>query len=353
MSGFVKHASSLAEIASCATSVDAKAAVRDKGEHQIKTSGFVKHVSSLADIASCATSVDVKGAVWDRGAHAHAAAMISWLAENRGSKKFYNAVRGMSYAEESFVINGERMTSASTAGSDGANTSSTDSNSDVSASDSDSDSISTQESDPAVIMGHGHSHGATCCHDKKACESFNVSCAMNTVDLQLEGASTRLVSSLPECFRKAICQDAMDIGRMMASICTTSNKKSVLSLKLEIVGKNRCSRWHQDNYIGRTVVTYVGSGTWLADDVNVRFSQFAATKGLPFHESDPRIVPQFEKVHRTKSNAVVLMKGNRWPGICGYPKRKGLTHKAPNVETDAKGKPRQLRLLLKVDVEEQ
>ena len=321
------------------------------------SSGIVKHVSSLAEIASCATSKEAKGVVWDRGEHAHAAAMSNWLAENRGSKMFYTAVRGMSYAQERLVINAKRMASASTADLDAADTSGTDSNSSLSAStsDSDSDSTSAQNSDPGVMMGHGHSHGhghAACCQDNQVCESFNDSCTTHILEQHLEDASIRLVSSLPELFREDIRHDAMDIGRFMASTCTKPNKKYALWLKLEIIGKNRCSRWHQDNYVGRTIVTYVGSGTWLADDVDVRFSEFALTRGLPFQKSDQRIVPQFDKIHRTKSNAVVLMKGSKWPGICGYPRREGLTHKAPNVETDARGKPRHLRLVLKVDVEE-
>ena len=123
------------------------------------SSGIVKHVSSLAEIASCAASKEAKGVVWDRGEHAHAAAMSNWLAENRGSKMFYAAVRGMSYAQERFVINTERMASASTGGLDSPDTSGTDSNSGSSASASDSDTNSEQEADPGVIMGHGHSHG--------------------------------------------------------------------------------------------------------------------------------------------------------------------------------------------------
>ena len=45
--------------------------------------------------------------------------------------------------------------------------------------------------------------------------------------------------------------------------------------------------------------------------------------------------------NRPQSNAVVLMKGNHWPGIRGV----GLTHKAPNdVEPGVK------RLIIKVDL---
>lgn len=47
------------------------------------------------------------------------------------------------------------------------------------------------------------------------------------------------------------------------------------------------------------------------------------------------------------------MKGSMWPGIrdLGYFQgREGLTHKSPNVETDANGDPLRLRMLLKVDL---
>eukprot|EP00729_Bicosta_minor_P017089 gene17088-11463_t len=49
----------------------------------------------------------------------------------------------------------------------------------------------------------------------------------------------------------------------------------------------------------------------------------------------------------------VRMKGSMWPGIrdLGYFQgREGLTHKSPNVETDANGDPLRLRMLLKVDL---
>ena len=97
-------------------------------------------------------------------------------------------------------------------------------------------------------------------------------------------------------------------------------------------------------------MTYVGQGTWLAGDELVRFDQFDLTRGISFEHSDTKIVPQINRIHRTNANSVVLMKGSRWPGIKGFRGREGLTHKAPNVATDWKGNPVQLRLLLKVDI---
>ena len=336
--------------------------------------GFVARAGSVAEIEASAASPETKGVVWDRGEHACAAAMRAWLAELREVKKFI-AVTGMSYAQERLVVNNEPVASASTASQD-ANSSSTDSDSGVCSITSDSDcagghdsesdstaSILTDGSDTDVdekataattatghSHGHSHGHGTACCENDHGCESFEDPAFTHPIGRQIKDASARLVASLPEPFRVDVRQDAEEIGRMMANLCRP-NKKYWLWLKLEIVGKQRCSRWHQDNYIGRAIVTYVGSGTWLADDVDVRFSEFMATRGMSFEQSDPRIVPEFEKIHRTPTNSVVLMKGNQWPGIRGYPKREGLTHKSPNVKTDTMGNPNQLRLLLKVDVE--
>jgi len=77
------------------------------------------------------------------------------------------------------------------------------------------------------------------------------------------------------------------------------------------------------------------------DDASVRYDQFAQTIYAPMEESDARIVPNSNSIHKPQPNAVVLMKGNDWPGIRGV----GLTHKAPNdVEPGLK------RLIIKVDL---
>ena len=117
-------------------------------------------------------------------------------------------------------------------------------------------------------------------------------------------------------------------------------------MQVEIVGKNSCGRWHQDQYVGRATVSYTGPGTWLVDDESVQFDQFQATRGTPNQVSDPLIVPDYGSIHRTHVNSVVLIKGNSWPGITGV----GVTHKSPNVPADENGNPVVKRLMLKVDL---
>ena len=52
------------------------------------------------------------------------------------------------------------------------------------------------------------------------------------------------------------------------------------------MGKNSCSRWHQDKYLGRSIVTYNAPGTWLVDDSAVRYEAFQATVGQPKEVSE-------------------------------------------------------------------
>lgn len=76
----------------------------------------------------------------------------------------------------------------------------------------------------------------------------------------------------------------------------------------------------------------------------MRYDQFAKTIYAPMQESDARCrraTRDVYSIRRPQSNAVVLMKGNLWPGIRGV----GLTHKAPNdVDPGVK------RLIIKVDL---
>ena len=156
---------------------------------------------------------------------------------------------------------------------------------------------------------------------------------------EILAACTRAVSGLPEFFRGAVCADAMMMAQTLRRLCPST---PCMCIKLEIVQDNACWRWHQDSYTARCILTYVGPGTWLADDKEVRFDQFNETYGMRHEESGPLIVPNFASIHRPAANSVLLMKGNQWPGIQGL----GLTHKAPDAP---KGVAPIKRIVLKVD----
>ena len=88
--------------------------------------------------------------------------------------------------------------------------------------------------------------------------------------------------------RDAVRGDALRMADALRRLCPHA---PWLRLQLEIIGRDACWRWHQDHYCGRAIITYVGPGTWLAEDADVRYDQFAATEGLPHEASGPRIVP--------------------------------------------------------------
>lgn len=160
---------------------------------------------------------------------------------------------------------------------------------------------------------------------------------------EVRAACARVMATLPEAFREPMQRDAEEMAMMLLRLCPGA---LWLTVQVEVIALRVCSRWHQDNYTGRAVITYTGPGTWCADDAHVRFDQFEKTLGKPKEVSDPRIVPDFERVHKPRPNAVVLIKGKSWPDIRGY----GLTHKAPNLRVDADGEPELKRLMLKVDL---
>ena len=180
----------------------------------------------------------------------------------------------------------------------------------------------------------------------RADEAVRVACADETKADEVRAACARVVSGLPEALRETMRRDAEALATMMLRLCPDA---PWLTVQVEVVAVlGACKRWHQDRYTARALITYTGPGTWCVDDSSVCYDQFAATVNAPVEVSDTRIVPRSKKIHRPEPNAVVIVKGNSWPGIQGV----GLTHKSPDVRTDARGRPELKRLVLKVDLAE-
>ena len=172
---------------------------------------------------------------------------------------------------------------------------------------------------------------------------------------ELAAACARLAAALPPglgpgprpgvgAFSELVRADAAALAGTLQRLCPTV---PWLTLQLEAIGGNACTRWHQDNYAARLCLTYAGPSTWLVSDASVSFEQFRATRGMPFALADPLIVPSYDSIQMPPENAIVLMKGNMWPGISGG---LGLTHKSPNVRVSNQGAPVNQRLMLKVDI---
>lgn len=154
-------------------------------------------------------------------------------------------------------------------------------------------------------------------------------------DNEIIAACAELVSGLPSSFREDVRMDAESIVELCRKLCPTV---PWVTLRLEIVQYNACWRWHQDGYVGRTIVSYVGPGTCTVEDQDVNWIIFEQTMQ---DEKNDSCVPQ-ERIKQMKTNSVLLMKGDSWPKISGN----GLMHKSPSVEGNQPPK----RLLLKVDL---
>ena len=155
---------------------------------------------------------------------------------------------------------------------------------------------------------------------------------------EIRQACGRLVADLPASFRADVRSDAEAIAGMCVRLCP---EVPWLTLRLEVTHFDACWRWHQDAYVSRTLVTYVGPGTCAADDTSVRWDEFAKTA----HDETNDSCVSEDGIIQMQTNAVLLMKGNAWPGIRG----EGLTHKAPGENEQDEDEPTK-RLLLKVDL---
>ena len=151
-------------------------------------------------------------------------------------------------------------------------------------------------------------------------------------DADVEAALDQLVGELPASFRSHVRDDAAALVRLSRRL---SPATPWITLRIEILHEEACWRWHQDGYCGRTLVCYVGPGTLAADDAQVDWDAFEASMG---EEDNEHVV---SSCHEIPTNAVLLMKGDAWPGIKGP----GLTHKSPRGQ-----QPLPKRVLLKCDL---
>ena len=115
-----------------------------------------------------------------------------------------------------------------------------------------------------------------------------------------------------------------------------------LTATLEVVGWNRCSRWHMDAYAGRFVVTYGWhAGTVFVSDPDVDFAAFRAGQ-----LDNNVVVKDPAAAVSAPPAAMALIKGKMWPGLGGA----GAVHRSPDVPAAPLTGRLPHRLLLKVDV---
>ena len=139
-------------------------------------------------------------------------------------------------------------------------------------------------------------------------------------------ASWRRSTSLPQ------------VGAVGAKIRLGNNARE-LEFKLEVFGENSCSRWHQDKYAGRAIVSYTGHvGTEYTSHANVDFWE------LNNCGNNACIIKQPDQVFAVDVGDMLFIKGTLFPWGSN-----GLVHKAPEKRYHSNGNIIN-RLVLKIDV---
>jgi hypothetical protein len=158
---------------------------------------------------------------------------------------------------------------------------------------------------------------------------------------ELSAKARRLVQramgvGLPGALGQRIQLDAEEVGAVMKKLFPIS--KEVL-LKLELVSESSCSRWHQDNYTCRAIITYVGNGTEYTDHSNVNFWE------LNNCGNNDHILSDKSQVYSSDAGDVLLIKGKKFPNTV-----RGVVHKSPEKRYHENGAI-MTRLCLKLDVQ--
>ena len=102
-----------------------------------------------------------------------------------------------------------------------------------------------------------------------------------------------------------------------------------MRLRLEVVHRAMCPRFHVDRVSIRLLCTYRGPATeWLDDRFVDRSRLGVNAQGLSDEESG--LIPDPTAVHRMPPFAIVLLKGELWPGNAS----RGAIHRSPMLLAD-------------------
>ncbi len=111
-----------------------------------------------------------------------------------------------------------------------------------------------------------------------------------------------------------------------------------IGLRLTVLDRAMCPRFHTDNVPCRLLTTYNQSGSeWLSENNLDRSKLGRGNNGKPDNESG--IYLEEDQIMRLQPNSIALLKGEYWPDNTG----RGLVHRSPVV---GKGNS---RLLLSLD----
>lgn len=130
---------------------------------------------------------------------------------------------------------------------------------------------------------------------------------------------------------------AEDLAYLAEAYCDLMGCPAV-GLRLEVIDRAMCPRFHVDHTGIRLLCTYRGTGTeWLEDECADRSKLGHLANGLS--DEDSGIVLHPAGVHQIAPFSITLLKGSAWQGNTGG----GIIHRSPAV--DAATAPRVLLAL--------
>lgn len=153
--------------------------------------------------------------------------------------------------------------------------------------------------------------------------------------VSLSNVAQALARGIPEiCDRQALIDD---IEQLTDAYCCLFECEEV-GLRIEVVDRASCPRFHVDHVLCRLVTTYHGPATqWLEHQHVDRSKLGRGNKGLPDDQSG--LILTNGRVQSLNTGDVVLLKGEKWPLNEGG----GLVHRSPSIEAPAR------RLVLTLD----
>lgn len=128
-----------------------------------------------------------------------------------------------------------------------------------------------------------------------------------------------------------------DIAKLLDMFCSLFDLKQA-GLRLAVLDRAMCPRFHVDKIPCRLITTYTGSATqWLPDYTVDRSKLGTGNNGLPDELSG--IYQSDKDIQQLNNCDVALMKGELWEGN----ENAGLVHRSPSLRAGEK------RLLLTLD----
>ncbi len=147
-------------------------------------------------------------------------------------------------------------------------------------------------------------------------------------------ASKLLERLLPEAEGKAVFIE--DVTLLMEMFACLFDLQQV-GLRLDVLSKAMCPRFHVDKIPCRLITTYVGAGSEWLHEAHVQRERLGRGGDVKDHNSG---LLSHGHINRLNMGDVALMKGEEWPASLG----RGVVHRSPTASRE------QPRLFLSLDM---